>query len=151
MSAPTLPALGGSHPTEPPPVRPALDLLRWPLLGPLLRWRHIRLALQLPLFALSAVIVLHGLFGTDLAPKNLATLLTWVHYRGALVLVLLVAGNFFCLACPFLVLRDLARRFFRPPWTWPRPLRNKWPAIVLLVGLLFAYERFALWEAPAST
>lgn len=128
-----------------------VDLLRWPLVGRFLRWRHARFVLQLPLLALAVVLVLHGLFGPELAPKNLATLLTWVHYRGALVLVLLVAGNFFCLACPFLVLRDLARRFVVPPWNWPRRLRNKWPAVVLFVGILFAYEQFALWEAPAAT
>src|SRR4051812_11785235 len=89
-----------------------LDLLRVPLLGRFLRWRHVRLGMQLPLFALALVLVLHGLYGPDLAPKNLATVLTWVHYRGALVLVLLIAGNFFCLGCPFLLPRELARRFF---------------------------------------
>jgi hypothetical protein len=90
--------------------RPGFDLLRVPLVGALLRRRHARLLSQLPLFALAAVLVLHGLFGPDLAPKNLATLLTWVHYRGLLVLVLLAAGNLFCLACPLLLARDLSRR-----------------------------------------
>src|SRR6185312_16856873 len=131
--------------------RPAVDLLRWPIVGPLLRWRHVRLAAQLPLFALSAVLILHGLFGPDMAPKNLATLLTWVHYRGVLVLVLLAAGNFFCFACPFLVARDFARRFFHPVWNWPVRLRNKWLAVVLFAGILFAYELFGLWNAPRWT
>jgi polyferredoxin len=131
--------------------RPGFDLLRVPLLGTLLRWRHVRLLLQLPLFALAVVLVLHGLYGPDLAPKNLATLLTWVHYRGLLVLVLLAAGNFFCLACPLLLARDVARRWFRPPLTWPRWLRNKWLAVGLFVLILFSYELFSLWETPAGT
>ncbi|HEY2910541.1 MAG TPA: hypothetical protein VGI99_09855 [Gemmataceae bacterium] len=130
---------------------PAVDLLRWPIVGPLLRWRHVRLAAQLPLFALSAILILHGLFGPDMAPKNLATLLTWVHYRGILVLVLLAAGNFFCFACPFLVARDFARRFFHPVWNWPQRLRNKWLAVALFAGILFAYELFGLWNAPRWT
>jgi polyferredoxin len=132
------------------PERPAgaVDLLRLPLVGRLLRLRGLRLALQLPLFALAVVLVLHGLFGPDLAPKNLATLVTWVHYRGLLVLVLLVAGNFFCFACPFLVSRELARRLFRPVWNWPRPLRNKWLAAGLFVLMLFVYEWFGLWGTP---
>ena len=53
---------------------PMVDLLRWPVVGRFLRWRHGRCALQLPLFLLAAVLVLHGLYGPDLAPKNLATL-----------------------------------------------------------------------------
>ena len=130
---------------------PALDLLRLPLLGRFLHWRHVRFVLQLPLFLLAAVLVLHGLYGPDLAPKNLATLVTWVHYRGLLVLVLLAAGNFFCMGCPFLLPRELARRLFRPIWNWPRLLRNKWLAVALFVLILFAYEVFSLWGAPRWT
>ncbi len=133
------------------PDRPGFDLLRLPLVGPLLRWRHVRLLLQLPLFALAALLVLHGLYGPDLAPKNLATLLTWVHYRGLLVLVLLAAGNFFCLACPLLLAREISRRWVRPFLTWPRPLRNKWLAVGLFVLVLFSYEFFSLWGTPAGT
>jgi ferredoxin len=124
---------------------PGVDLLRLPLLGRLLRWPWSRVLLQIPLFLLAAVLVLHGLYGPDLAPKNLATLVTWVHYRGFLVLILLVAGNFFCMACPFLLPRELARRLFRPVWNWPRFLRNKWLAVALFVAILFCYELFGLW------
>ncbi len=124
---------------------PGLDLLRLPLLGRLLRWPWSRVLLQVPLFLLAAVLVLHGLYGPDLAPKNLATLVTWVHYRGFLVLILLVAGNFFCMACPFLLPRELALRLFRPVWNWPRFLRNKWLAVALFIIILFSYELFGLW------
>src|SRR5215470_10886408 len=130
---------------------PAVDLLRWPLLGRLLRWRRARLLLQVPLLLLAAVLVWHGLFGPVLAPKNLATLVTWVHYRGFLVLVLLVVGNVFCFGCPFLLPRELARRFFRPVRNWPQALRNKWFAIGLLVLILFAYELSSLWGEPRWT
>ncbi len=133
------------------PDRNGFDLLRLPLLGAVLRWRHVRLLLQLPLFAVAVLLVLHGLFGPELAPKNLATLLTWVHYRGLLVLVLLAAGNFFCLACPLVLVRDLARRWLRPRFTWPRRLRNKWLAVGLFVLVLFSYEWFSLWEWPVGT
>jgi ferredoxin len=92
--------------------------------------------------------ILHGLFGPSLAPRNLATTLTWVHFRGALVFVLLLAGNFFCLACPFMLVRNLARKFVRPARNWPRRLRNKWLSISLLVLMLFVYEWFDLWASP---
>jgi ferredoxin len=127
------------------------DWLRVPLLGRFLRWRHSRKLLQLPLFLLAVVMIVHGLFGPDLAPKNLATLLTWVHYRGALVIVLLVAGNLFCMACPFMLPRELARRLVKPVRRWPRRLRNKWLALALFVLVLFSYELFDLWGAPYWT
>src|SRR5262249_4908729 len=104
--------------------------------------------LQIPLLILSVVMILHGLFGPSLAPKNLATVLTWVHFRGALVLVIVAAGNFFCLACPFMLVRNAARKFLRPLINWPQALRNKWMAVALFAGVLFVYELFDLWASP---
>jgi hypothetical protein len=130
---------------------PLFDLLRVPILGGFLRWRHSRTALQIPVLLVAVLMILHGLLGPTLAPKNLATVLTWVHFRGALVLVLLCAGNFFCLACPFMLVRNAARRLFRPRFNWPRVLRNKWISVALFVAILFAYELFSLWSSPFWT
>ena len=129
-------------------TQPSFDLLRLPLIGRFLNQRHARTLLQVPLFIVSAAMILHGLFGPALAPKNLATTLTWVHFRGALVFVLLFAGNFFCLACPFMLVRNLARKFFRPVRNWPRRLRNKWLSVGLFSTVLFVYEWFDLWASP---
>jgi ferredoxin len=124
------------------------DLLRVAGIGRFLRWRHSRTVLQIPMLLVAVVMILHGLLGPTLAPKNLATVLTWVHFRGVLVLVLLCAGNFFCLACPFMLVRNAARRLFRPRLDWPPWLRNKWISVGLFAGILFAYELFSLWSSP---
>src|SRR5579862_5022895 len=124
------------------------DLLKVPAVGRFLQWRHARTLLQIPLLVVSVAMILDGLFGPTLAPKNLATTLSWVHFRGALVVVLLCAGNFFCFACPFMLVRGWMRRLIRPRWNWPRRLRNKWLSIGLLVLILFAYELFDLWSSP---
>ncbi len=118
-------------PSEPAIESPPFDLMHVPVLGSLFRWRYARPFLQAPLLVVSVAMILHGLFGPSLAPKNLATTLSWLHFRGVLVLVLLCAGNFFCLACPFMLVRQAARRFFRPRFTWPRVLRNKWVSVAL--------------------
>jgi len=127
------------------------DLLTVPVIGPLLRWRHSRTLLQIPLFAASMVMIFDGLLGPTLSPKNLATVLTWVHFRGALVLVILCAGNLFCLACPFMLARNFMRKWITPKFTWPRILRNKWIPVALFVALLFSYELFGLWASPWLT
>ena len=93
------------------PSRP-LELVELPGMGRFLRWRHARAALQLPLLLIAILMVWDGLTGPQLAPKNLATVLTWVHYRGLVVLALLVAGNLFCMACPFMLVRNLARHLY---------------------------------------
>jgi polyferredoxin len=132
------------EPVEAPPF----DLLRVPVLGPFLTRKHARTLAQIPLLLVSVVMVLHGLFGPSLAPKNLATTLTWLHFRGLLMVVLLGAGNFFCFACPFMAVRNAARRFVHPWLSWPRSLRNKWLSITLLVAFLFVYELYDLWASP---
>jgi ferredoxin len=134
-----------------PQHRDTVDLLRWPVVGRLLRWRHARVALQIGLLMAAVAIVLHGLLGPQLAPANLATVLTWVHYRGLLVVALLAAGNFFCTGCPFVLVRDAGRRAHAPARRWPRVLRTKWIGIALFAAVLFSYELFDLWSLPRGT
>jgi ferredoxin len=133
------------------PAAKPFDVMDLPGVGRFLRWRHSRTSLQIPLLLLAALMVYDGLAGPQLAPKNLATVLTWVHYRGLVVLALLAAGNLFCMACPFMLVRNLVRRFYRPTRMWPQPLRNKWLAVGILASMLFAYELFDLWARPAWT
>ena len=130
---------------------PASDVLRWPVVGRFLRWRHARTSLQLVLLFIAAVLVLHGLFGPQVAPANLATVISWVQYRGWLIIALLAAGNFFCTGCPFVLVRDAGRRAWTPSRRWPRWLRIKWIGIALFVAILFVYELYDLWALPRAT
>ena len=134
--------------TSPPPRR---DILRWPLIGCLLRARRGRLLGQLPLLLWAALVIYDGLTGPQLAPENLATVSVWLHYRGLVVLLLLLVGNLFCMACPFTLPRTLARRLSGAGWRWPRALRNKWTAVATFVLLLLIYEWFDLWASPWLT
>ena len=130
---------------------PAFDLLRVPGLGRLMRWRWGRLILQLPLVAVALLLIYDGFTGPKLAPQNLATVASWVHYRGLIVLALLLVGNLFCMSCPFTLPRTLARRISRTGWRWPAALRNKWLAIGLFAGILWLYEWQDLWASPWLT
>lgn len=126
---------------------PAIDLLR----PPATRKKFVRTLIRAIAFSLALALILDGFLGPALAPKNLATVVTWVHVRGWLVLALVAIGNLFCFACPFVFARDGLRRFIRPRFHWPRSLRNKWVSIALLVAVLFSYELFDLWSHPAGT
>jgi ferredoxin len=77
--------------------------------------------------------------------------LTWVHYRGLLVIALLAAGNLFCTGCPFVLVRDAGRRQHQPVRSWPAKLRSKWIGLALFAAVLFAYELFDLWALPRAT
>jgi cytochrome c oxidase assembly factor CtaG len=136
-----------------PRVSPGLpwDLLRTPILGSILRYRYFRRCIQAAMLLLAAAVAIDGFFGPQVAPMNLAGVLPWTHWRGLAVIALLMAGNLFCMACPFTLPRDLARKFVPPRYRWPRQLRSKWIAAGLLVGYLWAYEAFSLWDSPRWT
>ena len=68
--------------------------------------------------------------------------------RGLVVLTLLLAGNFLCMACPLTLPRAIGRRLVSPRWEWPRALRSKWLAIGLLLLFFWAYEAFDPWLSP---
>ncbi len=75
-------------------------------------------------------------------------MLPWIHWRGLVVFSLLVAGNLFCLACPFTLPQTLARLLLPAGLEWPRRLRSKWLAVLLVLLFLWSYEAFALWDSP---
>ncbi len=128
-----------------------MDLLTWPVLGRFLKWRHARTTMQIPLLLIAALIIFDGLVGPQLAPKNLATVGVWLHYRGLVVLALLLAGNLFCMACPFMLPRQAARWLrerLGGGLPQPRWLRAKWLAVGLVMLFFFCYEAFSLWATP---
>ena len=127
------------------------DLLNVPVIGRFLRWKHARTSMQAVLLAVSALILYDGFWGPQLAPKNLAGVLPWVHWRGFVVLALLIAGNIFCMACPFMLPRRLAKKLLPANRSWPTFMRNKWLAIGVLLVFFWAYEAFDLWASPWLT
>jgi len=131
----------------------ALDLLRLPVAGRLLRSLGARRALQAAAFAVAVAVVVDGLRGPTMAPMNLAGVVPWTWFRGLAIAALVLAGNAFCFACPFLLPREIAKRVVpdRLRRRWPRALRGKGVAAALLVAWFWWYEAAAPWDAPRAT
>ncbi len=103
------------------------------------------------MLAIAMAVIFDGLHGTQVAPLNLAGVLPWIHWRALSVGALLLVGNLFCMACPFTLVRDGARRLVSPTLKWPRFLRSKWLPVALLVLYFWSYEAFSLWNSPSLT
>jgi cytochrome c oxidase assembly factor CtaG len=128
--------------------RKSWDLLSTPIIGAALGRPRFRRAVQSTMLALALIVIADGLFGHQMSSMNLAGTLPWTHWRGLVVISLLAAGNFFCMACPFTLARDFGRRWLPSRWHWPKRLRSKWLAVALLMVYLWAYEAFSLWDSP---
>jgi cytochrome c oxidase assembly factor CtaG/ferredoxin len=150
-SIPTRSARSGIRRSHRPRVRWGFDLFANAQVRRLLASRWLRRSIQLIMFVTAILIVIDGLFGPQLTPMNAAGVLPWTHWRGFTVLALLVAGNFFCFACPFTFVRDIGRKIFPARWNWPRRLRSKWLAGGLVLLYLWSYEAFSLWNSPWLT
>lgn len=132
-------------------ARHGFDLLRVPGVGRVLRSAAARRVLQGVMLTLAVAVIVDGLLGPQMSPMNLAGVLPWTYWRGLVVVALLTVGNAFCMVCPFMLPRALARRLHTPRRAWPRWLRGKWLALALLVTYLVAYEVWDLWDAPQLT
>lgn len=128
-----------------------IDLLRIPILGSTLKSKIFRRGMQSLMFLLAIAVVIDGWLGPQTTPMNLAGVLPWTHWRGFTVFALLIFGNFFCMICPFTFVRDIGRRLMPVKWDWPRRLRSKWLAALLIGLYLWAYVAFSLWTNPWLT
>ncbi len=140
------PQLVRIKPMARPKARGRFDLLRVPVIGSIMRFRYFRRVLQTVLFVLAVAVAVDGFFGPKIAPMNLAGVLPWTYWRGFAIVALLAGGNFFCMACPFMLTRDLGRRLLPARHQWPKALRSKWLAAGLIVVYLWAYEVFQFVE-----
>ncbi|MGH7178740.1 MAG: cytochrome c oxidase assembly protein [Tepidisphaeraceae bacterium] len=138
------------HPRVAMPAR-QFDLLRVPIVGQFLRATAGRRAMQTLMLALAVLVIVDGFRGPRDRSVNLAGALPWDYWRALTVVALLAAGNLFCMACPFTLVRDLARRLRLPQRPWPRALRTKWFAVALIALFFWAYQAFALWDRPLWT
>jgi ferredoxin len=136
---------------RPAAAKNPFDLLKLPVIGPFLRAQSGRRLMQAVLFIAAIAIIIDGLFGPQVSSMNLAGVLPWTYWRAFAIIALLAAGNFFCMACPFMFFRELGRRLGLRQRSWPRALRSKWFAIVLLVLFFWCYEVFGLWDKPIWT
>src|SRR5205085_997959 len=133
------------------PSRPPFDLLRMPVVGSLLRAWYGRMALQATSLIVAAAVIADGFMGHSMGSMNLAGVVPWTYGRALVVVGLLIAGNLFCMACPFTLPREAGRRLGIATRHWPRVLRTKWLAVGLLVLFFWAYETFDLWNSPFLT
>jgi ferredoxin len=107
--------------------------------------------LQASLFIIALAVIVDGLFGPQVSSANLAGALPWTYWRAFVVIILLAMGNFFCMACPFMLFRELGRRLGLRQRPWPRALRSKWFGVALLALFFWGYEVFSLWDKPIWT
>lgn len=129
----------------------AVNLLEVPWLRRLLTGPVLQPALQVPLLALTGVVVLVGLTDVQDGGANLATKLTWTIWWAGVIFTFFLAGRVWCLACPFGALNEWTSRLARPLRRLPPVFRNIWWATAAFVLLTWADEQLGVVRSPRVT
>ncbi|MBI3098601.1 MAG: YHS domain-containing protein [Planctomycetes bacterium] len=150
-----------THPASPPRDGPRFDLLRWRPLMALAASRWTQRVARLILVIFFGGIVAAGLFGSPDSAENIAPILTWTIWWGALVVLILYGGHIWCYACPwdtiagFLQMPPFLRDRFRRPFTlglrWPRWGRSVLLASVCLIVFSWVELGFHVSVDPRLT
>lgn len=152
---------------SPSPARVNLStfsLARLPLFGRGVRKlstsRWLLFSLKLTMVGFFLLIIIAGLFGTPVAERNLATVLTWNLWWSGLVFSVFFLGSAWCAVCPWDTLAQwLVKRklWLRNDQTnslnlrVPRWLQNVWPALILFIVLTWLELGVGITSNPYAT
>ncbi len=145
-----------------PPSSPRrIELTSWRPFRWLVTRRPFQFGLQLPLVLALLLILAAGFFGTPVAERNFATVTTWTIWWTLLIVDIVLLGRMWCLVCPWEALASWLRRlaFWRRrreeplalELSWPRWLRNVYPATLLFAGLTWLELGFGVTRSPRAT
>ncbi len=141
-----------------------LSLARFTFIGPLLRgcsrspWPL--LILKIIVVAFFILVIIAGLYGTPIAERNIATVLTWNIWWAGLIVSIFFLGSAWCAICPW----DTLASWFVRPHLWfrkrinnsldlkpPKLLRSVWPALLMFVALSWLELGVGVTTSPYAT
>lgn len=123
------------------PTDPKVDLLRLPVVGPLLdravRSRRFQFAAILPNQLIFWLVIITALVGAARPNHNFATVITWFVWFCVVFLLMVGVGRGWCLMCPFGGAAEWVQRLSfwgRRPFSIG--LRRRWPRALARYGML---------------
>lgn len=136
------------------------ELTQSRVLKRLLEWRGFQFALQLPNAVIFALVIVAGIWGTQIGDLNFATVITWLIWWAVIIFTFLLLSRLWCAACPLVAFAEwlqrgrlwgVSRRFISLNRKWPKPLRNFWVPTVFFIILTWMYLFLDLAGNPYYT
>ena len=144
--------------------RYSFSLSKLKVIGPVMKWLAVRpwplIILKLLVLGVFFLVIAAGLFGSVIAERNFATVLTWNVWWAGLVIWVFFFSSSWCAVCPW---DALATWLVRRSW-WrrrqtagtlnlmvPRWLRNVWPAFFLFLVLTWLELGLGITADPYLT
>lgn len=154
--------LNASSPTLQPPS--TWNLANTPLISPLIRLLNTSpgplVAFKIASVSFFLLVVIAGLFGSEIPERNLATVFVWNYWWPMVVVSVFFIGSAWCAICPWdniaswLVRQRLwKRRQPHPGFNLkvPSVLRTVYPALILFMGLTWLELGIGVTSKPRLT
>jgi len=120
--------------------------------------------LKLTSVALFLLVIIAGLYGSQIPERNIATVLTWNIWWAGLIISVFFVGSSWCAICPW----DTLASWLVKPRLWinqhflfkinnslelkpPQMLRNVWPALLMFIGLTWLELGVGITTNPYAT
>lgn len=142
----------------------SVSLFHWPMfksiLKPILTRPWILIGLRVFTAAVFLLVIYAGLFGTPVAERNIATVLTWTIWWSAVIASIFVVGSAWCAICPWdaistwLVRRRVWKRGSQTSslnLRVPKLLRSVWPALIMFIVLTWLELGAGVTTSPYAT
>ena len=135
------------------------SLKEW-ILGSFIKYPWLLFFSKLLFVGLFLLIIVAGLFGTPIAERNIATVLTWNLWWAGLIFSIFFLGSAWCAVCPWdaiagwLVRRKLWKRGITSnslDLQVPKLLRSVWPALLIFIGLTWMELGLGITLDPYAT
>lgn len=140
---------------------PRFELTRLSFFKTFVTWRGFQPLVQLPVVALFILVIVAGLIGSQDPSRNIAPVLTWNIWWMGLIFFAFFAGEIWCTVCPWMAVPDWIKRLSAKlpgrdraiglERTWPKALRNLYPAIVMFMALTWLELAYEAPYRPALT
>ena len=128
------------------------DLLTFPILGKVLKWRGFQPSLEIPGVILFLLVIVVGIWGNQEPSQNFATMLVWVYWWSLLTFTFLFVGRIWCMICPLGAVGEWVHRLVGTLGKdWPKKLRNLWPAHIFFITLTGVDLVFGIDTLPDFT
>jgi polyferredoxin len=135
------------------------NLLRFAFFKKLVKRPFFPLLIQSLSVFLFLLVLAAGFWGRQEAAFNIAPVITWTWWWALLVFLILGLGKTFCSLCPWEALTTLLsscslksrKKSFSFNLSWPRSLRNIYPALVLFILLTWVELGYDLTRDPWMT
>jgi ferredoxin len=133
-----------------PAAHAGRDLMRFPLVGRILRSRWYPGVLQVPVAAIFGLVAFQLLAGPAAAQKNAGTALMWVLWWPVLPITFVVVGRLWCAVCPFGAISDAVQKLVGVNRPVPRFLKlyGLWIIDAQFLAITWSDHVWGIVESP---